>query len=316
MKQIFAMLFAVLVFIVAVAAEAATLRPEAIIEGHQVTLGDLFDGLPPDQAVTAIARAPALGQSVALDARWLLRLARAHGIAWDAGLSPARIVVSRPSHRLDRAAITGAVRASLAADMLGDRFELAFDNRSLEAHLPIDLTPTMAVENLTFDSASGRFAGTVVAPAGATPVVRIAVSGRATRILEIPVLLRRLRPGDVISDADIGTIDLPANRVANDVALDAADLAGLSPRRSLAANVPVRLTDLRQPVVVHRGEAVTMLLRSGALTISARGKALEDGARNALVRVVNTDSNRTIEAEVVGPGTVLVRGFSSLAAAN
>ncbi len=316
MKQIFAMLFAVLVFIVAVAAEAATLRAEAIIESSQVTLGDLFDELPPHQAATAIARAPALGQSVSLDARWLIRLARAHGIDWDASLSPARIVVSRPSHRLDRATITAAVRASLAVDLFGERFELTFDNRTLEAHLPIEEAPTIAVDNLTFDPASGRFAGTVVAPAGQTPVVRIAVSGRATRILEVPVLLRRLRPGEVISDADIGTIDMAANRVANDVALDAADLEGLSPRRSLAANAPVRLTDLRRPVVVHRGEAVTMLLRSGALTISARGKALEDGARNALVRVVNTDSNRTIEAEVAGPGTVLVRGFSSLAAAN
>ena len=68
MKQIFAMLFAVAVFIVAVAAEAATLRSEAVIQGDRVTLGDLFDGLPPDQAGTAIARAPALGRTVSLGA--------------------------------------------------------------------------------------------------------------------------------------------------------------------------------------------------------------------------------------------------------
>ena len=55
MKQIFAMLFAVAVFIAAVAAEAATLRSEAVIRGDRVLLGDLFDGLSPDLAGTAIA---------------------------------------------------------------------------------------------------------------------------------------------------------------------------------------------------------------------------------------------------------------------
>lgn len=314
MKQIFAMLFAVAVFIAAVAAEAAMLRPEAVIESGRVTLGDLFDELPPDLAATAIARAPALGQSVTLDARWLARLARAHGFAWDPTVPPSRIVVSRPSHRLDRAAITAAVRDSLAGQMAGDRFQLTFDNRALEAHLPIDAAPTIAIDDLTFDPRSGRFAGTLVAPADRAPLVRMAVAGRATRILRVPVLRNRLRAGAVISDTDIGFIDMAADRVAADAALDAIDLVGLSPRRSLAANAPVRLTDLREPIVVHRGEAVTMLLRSGALTISARGKALEDGARNALVRVVNTDSNRTIEAEIVGPGTVMVRGFPALAA--
>ena len=316
MKQIFAMLCAVVAFIVAVAAEAATLRPEAVILGDRVTLGDLFDGLPADQAATAIARAPALGRSVALDAGWLLRLARTHGVAWDANAGPARITVSRPSQRLDSAAIAGAVRAGLADRMAGDRFELTFDSRAPEAHLPLDAAPTLAVEGLTFDPSSGRFAGTLVAPADGAPIVRLGIAGRATRILDVPVLRTRMRAGAVISERDVGSVDMPANRVAADTALDAADLIGFSPRRSLAANAPIRLSDLRRPLVVTRGERVTMLLSTGTMTITARGKALEDGPRGALIRVVNADSNRTIEAEIVGPGTVMVRGPATLAAGN
>ena len=316
MKQIFAMLFAVAVFIVAVAAEAATLRSEAVIQGDRVTLGDLFDGLSPDQAGTAIARAPALGRSVTLDSRWLSRLAQAHGIDWDTTAGALRIAVSRPSHRLDTTMITAFLRETLAGRMAGDRFELSLDNRGLEAHLPTDLPPTMAIEGLTFDPVGGRFSGTLVAPADGTPIVRLGIAGRATRILEVPVLLGRMRSGAIITEADIGYVEMPAHRVAADAALDAADMVGLSPRRSLAANTPVRVTDLRPPIVVRRGEPVTMLLTSGALTISARGRALEDGARGALVRIVNIDSNRTVEAEIVGPGTVTVRASTPLAALN
>ncbi len=316
MKQIFAMLFAVVVFIVAVAAEAATLRREAVITGDRVMLGDLFDGLSPDQAGTAIARAPALGRTVTLDARWLGRLARAHGIDWDTTAGALRIAVSRPSHRLDSAMIAGVLRQALAGRIPGERFELTLDSRGMEAHLPLDAVPTMTIEGLTFDPVGGRFSGTLVAPAEGPPIVRLGVAGRATRILEVPVLQARMRAGEIISDADIGYVEMPAHRVAADAALDAAEMVGLSPRRSLAANVPVRLADLRPPIVVHRGEPVTMLLSSGALTITARGRALEDGARDRMVRVVNIDSNRTIEAEVVGPGTVSVRSLAPLAAVN
>ena len=145
MKQIFAMLFAVAVFIVAVAAEAATLRSEAVILGDRVTLGDLFDGLPPDQAGTAIARAPALGRTVTLDARWLSRLAQAHGIAWDTASGALRIAVSRPSHRLDTAMITAFLRETLAGRMAGDRFELSLDNRAPEADHRVDPFPNPRV---------------------------------------------------------------------------------------------------------------------------------------------------------------------------
>lgn len=316
MKQIFAMVFAALVFIAAVAAEAATLRPEAVIHGEQVTLGDLFDGLPPDRAGTPIARAPALGRQVTLDARWLGRLARAHGIHWDAASPLSRIVVSRPSHRLDRAFITATVREALAGRMLGDRFDLQFDNRTLEAHLPVTMQPTAAIDELSFDPASGRFAATLIAPADGPAIVRMPVAGRAMRIVSVPVLLQRLRSNEVIARSDVGHIDMTSDRVGPDVALHADELIGMSPRRAIAANAPVRLNDLKPPTVVRRGETVTMLLRSGALAISARGRALEDGPRGALIRVVNIDSNRTIEAEIVGPGTVTVRGPAALASLN
>ncbi len=316
MKQIFAMLFAVAVFIAAVASEAATLRSEAVILDDRVTLGDLFDGLPADQAATAIARAPALGRTVTLDARWLGRLAQAHGIDWDTTAGALRIAVSRPSHRLDRSVISDFLRETLADRMAGDAFELAIDNRGLEIHLPLDAPPTLAIEGLTFDPVGGRFSGTLIAPAQGTPIVRLGIAGRATRILEVPVLQARMRGGEIIAEADITYVAMPAHRVAADAALDAADMVGLSPRRSLAAGVPVRLADLRPPIVVRRGEPVTMQLSAGALTITARGRALEDGARGALIRIVNIDSNRTVEAEIVGPGTVTVRRLAPLAAVN
>src|SRR3546814_2370244 len=89
--------------------------------------------------------------------------------------------------------------------------------------------------------------------------------------------------------------------------MDAGDLVGMSPRRGLAANTPIRIHDVERPIDVARGDTVVMTLQSGALMITARGRALDQGALGQVVRVLNVDSNRTVEAVVTGPNAVSIR---------
>ena len=186
MGQILAMLVAAAVFVFAVASEAATLRAAAEITGDRVTLGDLFDGLPADQATIAIARAPQPGRQVPLDAPWLSRLARAHGVAWTPTDRFARIVVSRPGHRIDGAVVEDTVRAALADQTAGDRLDLHFDSALPETWLPLDSMPTLAVETLTYDPRSGRFTAILVAPAEGPAARRLTLGGRAVGVSSIP----------------------------------------------------------------------------------------------------------------------------------
>ena len=53
---------------------------------------------------------------------------------------------------------------------------------------------------------------------------------------------------------------------------------------------------------IRRGETVTLLYRAPGMTLSMRARALEDGAIGQSVRLLNTASNRTIDAVVTGPG--------------
>lgn len=76
--------------------------------------------------------------------------------------------------------------------------------------------------------------------------------------------------------------------------LTAADL-GLNPQPS----------DTMEPRLVRRGQPVTLAVRSGVLTITAQGRALADGRKGDVVRVV-TPFSRTTEGIVEGAGTVRV----------
>lgn len=307
MKQITVMLCTAVVFIFAVAsAQAAMLRPRAEIVAPQVTLGDLFDGLDPSQASMAIAQSPAPGREVVLDAQWIDRIARAYGIHWENSAVRRQIVLARASHRLGAEAVVAELANVLAARTPGGQLEIQLDNRSLEMHLPVDVVPSLQIRDLNYDPSSGRFAGTVVAPADGTPVARVPVTGRAVSMVEVPVVNRRIGRSETIGAADIDWIRVSADRAGLDVVMDAGELIGMSPRRGLAANTPVRIHDIERPIEVARGAQVTMVLETGALTISGRGRALDQGARGQVIRVINIDSNRTIEAVVTGPDTVTV----------
>ena len=76
--------------------------------------------------------------------------------------------------------------------------------------------------------------------------------------------------------------------------LSAVDL-GLANRR-----LPVAA-----PKLVRRGQPVTLAVRSGALTITAQGRALTDGREGDMVRIV-TSASRTLEGVVEASGAVRV----------
>lgn len=53
---------------------------------------------------------------------------------------------------------------------------------------------------------------------------------------------------------------------------------------------------------IRRGESVTLTYQAPGMALSMRARALEDGAIGQPVRLLNTSSNRTIDAVVTGPG--------------
>ncbi len=184
------------------------------------------------------------------------------------------------------------------------RLRMELDSRALELRAPQG-AGSLAVENLYYSPVQGRFAAEIVV-ADTRPTVRLPVSGRAYGVVEVPVLARRVSPGDVIGADDIDWQEVRAEQTGSDIAATDAQVIGMTPRRGVPVNQPVRLRDLQSPRLVDKGALVTITLASANLSLSAQGKALQDGGRGDVIRVVNTQSNRIVEATVAGPNLVAV----------
>ena len=306
MKPIVALGLGTVLSLAAFAADAAQLRLGATVTEETIRLGDLFDGLPKGEADRPIAPAPVLGRSAAFDADFLRRLAQTYHVDWQPASKEVRIMVSRAARTIGIDELRKPVIAALGRRATGGRLEVEFDNPNIQVVVPSGPLPAITVEDVYYNPNQAHFSADAVIGAGGPAAQRVSLSGRASLIVEMPVLNRRVNAGEIISRADIGWIEVNANQISGNLAASEADLINRTPRRSLAINTPVYLYEVQQPRLVTRGQLVTMVLRTRNMTLTTQGKATQDGAAGEVIRVVNTQSNRTVDATVLSANEVTV----------
>ena len=66
----------------------------------------------------------------------------------------------------------------------------------------------------------------------------------------------------------------------------------------------MRAGQLSSPVLVKRGDAVTMVARRDGIEVSMAGEAMDAGGKGAVVRIRNAGSGQVVRMRVSGAGTV------------
>lgn len=135
-------------------------------------------------------------------------------------------------------------------------------------------------------------------------LVALLAAQAATALVDTPVLARIVERGEIVVAQDFTIEALPASQARGAINPEAAN--GMEAARRLRPGNVVRASDLMPPRLVRRGEPVTIYVRSGGLTISTAGRALDSGAKGDLVRVVANSTSRTLDAEVEGSSAVRI----------
>lgn len=290
----------------AMAAGIVRLRPATTLTDNVIRLGDVFEGLS-EKADHVLGPAPAPGQEMTLNARTLLRIALALDVSWQPETSMDQAILRRAASIVDEPAIRAALEKVLREKGMEGRFDVRYAGLSGGIALPPDQPATVEVASLSIDPAQDRFTAEIAAPSVASPLIKITLSGQVERIVSLPVLKTDLRNGDIINAHDLVWIEVPARDVSNDYLVREDDLAGMTPRRILAAGKPVKVNEVESPRMVERGGAVTIIFKNGAMTLTAPGRSLQDGAKGEVIRVVNAASARTIQGVVTNGGEITVQ---------
>jgi len=281
------------------------LQPNVKVTGDTIHIGDLFSDAGP-HAGDPIAPAPAPGTRVTYNATWLGAVAREHHVNWRAISDFDWASVERATRIIDADTVAQRILQEIAPTTPGGNANIQFDNPGLRFIVPAEASDAMAIDGLTVDPRSGRFSVFVTAPPNVANAQRQRVSGRVIYQVTIAVPSHGMAIGDVFGASDVKEIKLPRDRITPDAITSAQALIGKATRRILGTNEIVRAGDIADPIVVHKGDLVTVALNSSTMQLTAQGKALDDGAMGASIRILNTQSNRTIDATVAGPNQVAI----------
>lgn len=139
------------------------------------------------------------------------------------------------------------------------------------------------------------------------PAWTVYVPLRISDLRPVLVLTRAAARGEILSAALLAPQERDVAQLPFGYFEDPQVATGQQLRRPLAAGAVLTPSDAESPRLVRRGDAVTLIGRSGGIEIRAGGTALGDGAQGERVRVRNDSSRRTVEGMVSGPGLVEVR---------
>lgn len=294
--------------------DVVALKPNVTVNGDMVRLGDIFIGAG-QYAERSVAYAPRPGGRAVFDANWLARIAAGFKLDWRPASRSDRVIVERASQIVTKGDIETILQNRWLDDG-GDPSAVAkLSNRAFRLHLPVNTADSggaaLDVEQMHVDPANGRFVAVLTWGTAANERTRL--TGRVVRMAEVPVLSSRLRRGEVIGEGDIEWQSMELDRLARGAITEPDEIIGMAAKRTLHPGRPVTGNDIRRPLLVNRGDTITMVLSTPMMQLTAKGRALENGSRGETIRISNLQTSTVVDAVVSGPGQARIESDVNLA---
>ncbi len=131
--------------------------------------------------------------------------------------------------------------------------------------------------------------------------------GGGMRVPELAVAAATIYPGEIIRPGMLVKRRVPRRwAMRGGYVTDPESVIGKMARITIVRGRPVPVNAVREPWAVRNGAVVRVLFTSGALTISALGRALQNASAGERVPVRNVDSGRIVYGVARRDGTVVV----------
>ncbi len=185
---------------------------------------------------------------------------------------------------------TNAERVEVRVGNLDSRLRLAKCSQNLTLNLK-DSSRTGGNINVQVSCSTGS-AWTILVPAQTKVYRSVAVAGR------------NLQRGDLVSAADLSSEIKDVGDLRIGFALTPETIIGKEIKFAVNKGEVFRNSALDAPLVIRRGDTVSMESNAGGISVKTSATAVSDGRIGQQIRVKNNQSARIINAKVVEAGKV------------
>jgi len=183
-----------------------------------------------------------------------------------------------------------AVKVEIKVNNLDNRLRLAKCDQDLSLILK---DPSKSGGNINVEvSCKGVSTWTILVPALARVYRSVAIANR------------NLERGEVITENDLATEIKDVSNFRMGFALTPDALIGKEMKFAMNKGEVFRNSALASPLVIRRGDTVSMESIIGDISVRTNGTAVSDGRLGQQIRVKNLQSERVINARVVASGRV------------
>ncbi|MDG1287094.1 MAG: flagellar basal body P-ring formation chaperone FlgA [Rickettsiales bacterium] len=210
-----------------------------------------------------------------------------------------------------------AIAKALKKEGAGETLKVKIIDHSRQKALLTHRAPiTFEISDVDYNARELVWSATLYPYESERPLSPIKLEGQYDEVVEVPVLTRRVRRDEIITLADIKWHTVEASRLRADTALQAEQIVGQAPLRTISPNRSVRLAELARPSVVKKSDQVTLQFKNAAMEIKTLGEAMEDGAAGDIIRIRNKDSHQPVHARIIAAGLAEAMPLGVLAQAG
>lgn len=285
-------------------AETLRLRAEVTVDGDEVLLGHLIEGLD-SRADLPVFRAPAPGARGTIRADRVIAAARDMGVEGVEAGTLRAITIHRPGRVISRMDLQGIVAKALAERGAKGNLDIVLDDHIAPRTVEASRREEVRITRILRDMASGRFEAKA-SLAGDTSGDTWTLTGSVIETRDVAVPAQDIERGDAIDARKLVVVRRPVSQITADMVTADGDLNGMVPRKTLRAGEPIRNQDLAKPILVEKNQLVTVLYASNGLTLSMRGRAQSAGTMGETVRIQNPQSKRIVEGVVSGQAQITI----------
>lgn len=190
----------------------------------------------------------------------------------------------------------------------------SMDGRSIAAlnDAKYKIRSSFLVKDLAVELAAKRFSAYLVPESQAERAPTLRIYGSYDRMVEIPVLSRMMREGEIIAASDITFTATPERLVRSNHIIKEKDMHGMRLTRMVRADRPLSSRDIMRPHVVEKGDVIPLRFKTKFINLKTLGSAMANAAEGDIIRVKNVDSDAVVQAMITAEGEAIVNYTNEL----
>jgi flagella basal body P-ring formation protein FlgA len=137
-------------------------------------------------------------------------------------------------------------------------------------------------------------------------ITKVGLKFKVNLYRQVAVAASQVNAREIFTEDDLRYERMDTGQIAAGFFTDKNKILGLMARRLITPGMVITDSMVSKPVIVKRGNMVTLTAFIGNIEVIASGQAMQDGYENQLIRIKNVSSNKIVLGKVIDEDKVQV----------